>query len=194
MTTSMAADRNSRSTDHLRVLDGLPAGPGAYVLAIDVTAPLTVHVGAKRSLPLIPGRYLYCGSAKGPGGIRARIAHHLRRGKSIHWHIDQLTEAGTVIGAWAFPGGNECDLVSALSHLPVAIKGFGSTDCRRCTSHLLRRPMEEESEEPFVNSTPTASTVPTTAAGALPLPGFVVLRLGKKPNAGKVISSEEVRD
>ena len=99
-----------------------------------------VHIGAKPSAPLAPGCYLYCGSAKGPGGLRARLAHHMRHGKSIHWHIDRLTEAGTVLGAWAFPGGDECDLVAALSHLPVAIEGFGSTDCRKCTSHLLRWP------------------------------------------------------
>jgi Uri superfamily endonuclease len=60
----------------------------------------------------------------------------MRHGKSIHWHIDTLTEAGTVLGAWTFPGGNECDLVTSLSHLPIAVEGFGSSDCRRCKSHL----------------------------------------------------------
>src|SRR6202040_2359121 len=65
---------------------------------------------------------------------------HMRHGKSIHWHIDTLTEAGTVLGAWTFPGGNECDLVTSLSHLPIAVEGFGSSDCRRCKSHLLGWP------------------------------------------------------
>ena len=65
----------------------------------------------------------------------------MRHGKSIHWRIDGLTEAGTVLGAWTFPGSDECDLVNALLHLPVAmIEGFGSTVCRKCTSHLLRWP------------------------------------------------------
>jgi Uri superfamily endonuclease len=58
----------------------------------------------------------------------------MRRGKSIRWHIDVLTEGGTVLGAWTFPDGDECDLITGLSHLPVAIKGFGSTDCRRSTN------------------------------------------------------------
>jgi Uri superfamily endonuclease len=118
----------------------IPAVPGAYVLAINLTAPLAVQIRAKPPLRLPIGRYLYCGSAKGPGGLRARLAHHMRGGKSIHWHIDRLTEAGTVLGAWTFPGEDECDLVTALSHLPVAIEGFGNSDCRRCTSHLLRWP------------------------------------------------------
>ena len=56
----------------------------------------------------------------------------MRHGKSIHWHIDGLTEAVTVLGAWTFPGGDECDLVTTLTHLPMAIEGFGSTDCRKC--------------------------------------------------------------
>jgi len=59
----------------------------------------------------------------------------MRHGKSIHWHVDTLTEAGTVLGAWTFSGGNECDLVASLSHLPIAVEGFGS-DCHRCRSHV----------------------------------------------------------
>jgi Uri superfamily endonuclease len=127
-------------TDFWTTSDDIPAVPGAYVLAVNLTALVAAPIWAKLSARLAPGCYLYCGSAKGPGGLRARLAHHMRYGKSIHWHIDNLTEAGTVLGAWTFPGGDECDLVTALSHLPVAIEGFGSTDCRKCTSHLLRWP------------------------------------------------------
>ena len=118
----------------------IPVIPGAYVLAIELSKQVAVSLRGKPSALLPPGLYLYCGSAKGPGGLRGRLARHMRRGKSIRWHIDVLTEAGTVLGAWTFPGGDECDLITGLSHLPVAIKGFGSTDCRRCTSHLLRWP------------------------------------------------------
>ena len=116
----------------------IPDVSGAYVLAINLSEPVAVSL--KPSALLVPGRYLYCGSAKGPGGLRARLARHMRHGKSIHWHIDRLTEAGAVLGAWTVLGGDECHLVAALSHLPIAINGFGSTDCRSCTSHLLRWP------------------------------------------------------
>ena len=115
----------------------MPCVAGAYVLVIELAEPLVVCIGGKAA-PLPAGRYLYCGSAKGPGGIRARVARHMRTGKSMRWHVDQLTRAGCVLGAWAFPGGHECDLVDALSHLPTALDGFGSSDCRRCRSHLLR--------------------------------------------------------
>jgi Uri superfamily endonuclease len=110
----------------------LPAEPGAYVLLIRLEL-------AAAGLP--PGRYLYCGSARGPGGLRARLGRHLRRGKSIRWHVDRLTEAGEALGAWVFPGGDECALVAALGHLPVPIRGFGSSDCRRCAAHLLAWPV-----------------------------------------------------
>ena len=132
--------RCKQLTDFWTTADDVPAVAGAYVLAIELPEPVAVGIGGKPPALLACGRYLYCGSANGPGGLRARLARHMRHGKPIHWHIDQLTEAGAVLGAWTFPGGDECDLAAALSHLPIAIEGFGSTDCRRCASHLLRWP------------------------------------------------------
>ncbi len=114
-----------------------PSSPGAYILLIELAGPLAITLKGKPAATLEAGRYLYCGSARGPGGLRARLSRHMRRGKPIHWHVDRLTEAGTVIGAWIFQGCVECELAEALSHLPAPILGFGSTDCPRCRSHLL---------------------------------------------------------
>ena len=75
-----------------RTAADIPALVGAYVLMIDLAKPIAVAVGGGRACPLRAGRYLYCGSAKGPGGMRARIARHMRRGKPVRWHVDQLTE------------------------------------------------------------------------------------------------------
>lgn len=121
-------------------LSACPAGPGAYVVAIAIAAPLTVRLGGGLSARLRPGRYLYCGSAYGPGGLQARLARHFCKDKSIRWHVDQLTTAGEVRGAWAVALGNECELVERLGFLPVPIDGFGATDCTHCRSHLLRWP------------------------------------------------------
>ncbi len=120
--------------------DDAPPLPGAYILAVELSASVPVALTGKPVACLNPSRYLYCGSARGSGGIRARLRRHMRRGKVVRWHIDRLTEVGVVLGAWAFPGGDECDLVAALSGLPVPIAGFGSTDCTRCHSHLLQWP------------------------------------------------------
>ncbi len=118
----------------------LPAGPGAYLLAIDIARPLPLTIPTLTSAVLPAGWYVYAGNTGGRGGIRARVTRHLRRGKPAHWHVDRLTEAAAAILAMAFAGGHECMLVQALLarprfHAPVA--GFGSTDCRVCPAHLL---------------------------------------------------------
>jgi Uri superfamily endonuclease len=68
------------------------------------------------------------------------VTRHFRRDNALHWHVDQLTEQGTVIGNWIVPGGYECALVEMLPHMPVPIIGFGSSDRRTCRSHLLHWP------------------------------------------------------
>jgi Uri superfamily endonuclease len=117
-----------------------PALPGAYLLVVALPAPLTFTLPQRPETTLAPGRYLYAGSACGPGGLRARLARHMRAEKKPHWHIDRLTEAGTVEGAWVVPGCDECSLIASLAALPVPLPGFGSSDCRRCSSHLLEWP------------------------------------------------------
>ncbi|CAA7627533.1 DUF123 domain-containing protein [Magnetospirillum sp. SS-4] len=120
---------------------GLPAGTGAYVLLIRLSdrLPLTL-AGRSGVITLPPGNYLYCGSAHGPGGIKARVGRHMRPDKAIRWHVDRLTTGGTVAGAWVFPDGDECGLVTLLAGMPVPVPGFGSSDCGTCPSHLLSWP------------------------------------------------------
>ncbi len=115
---------------------------GAYRLVIHLPKPTSVSVG-KSTLSLAPGRYAYCGSAYGPGGLRARIARHLNQTKTIRWHIDQLTGIGSVIHIYTEPGGHECAILQHLLAQPgvgVPIPRFGSSDCRTCPSHLVSLP------------------------------------------------------
>jgi Uri superfamily endonuclease len=119
---------------------GLPAEPGAYVLLIQLVESLPVKLVGRPEVTLAPGHYLYCGSARGPGGIKARVCRHMQKEKTIRWHVDRLTTKGMVVGVWVFPGGDECELVAMLTGLPVPISGFGSSDCETCTSHLLAWP------------------------------------------------------
>ncbi|MDR3439432.1 DUF123 domain-containing protein [Telmatospirillum sp.] len=118
----------------------IPAVPGAYVLLITLAGDTEIHLARQPAKTLAAGRYLYCGSARGPGGLRARIARHLRRDKTVRWHVDQLTSTGQALGAWVFPDGDECALTACLANFPVPIPGFGSSDCRSCRSHLLAWP------------------------------------------------------
>jgi Uri superfamily endonuclease len=124
-------------------LAGLPARPGAYLLLIRLAAALPLRIGTLPAAVLPAGWYVYAGSARGPGGIRARAGRHLRQGKRPHWHIDRLTEVAATCWAFAVLGGRECDLVRALLARPafeLALAGFGSSDCRHCAGHLLAAP------------------------------------------------------
>src|SRR5262245_5771276 len=105
-----------------------------------IAESVLVRIAGASPTELTAGRYLYCGSAKGPGGLRARLARHMRLGKPVHWPIDQLTERGIVIGSWIVFNGRECELVAMLGALPMPIPRFGSSDRMYCRSHLLYWP------------------------------------------------------
>jgi Uri superfamily endonuclease len=74
------------------------------MLIVELAESIQITLPRKPKTTLQAGRYLYCGSAKGSGGIRARLSRHMRPDKVIHWHVDLLTDAGPVTGAWIFPG------------------------------------------------------------------------------------------
>ena len=120
--------------------DELTNRPGAYLLVIELSAPCIITLPERPPITLPPGCYGYCGSAYGPGGIRARVGHHLRPKKPARWHIDQLTRTGSVVDFRLIPGGKECDILQQLNRqagVGVPIPGFGSTDCAGCPAHLV---------------------------------------------------------
>lgn len=122
----------------------LTPASGAYLLLLALSGPLALPQPALKSAVLRAGHYLYAGSALGPGGILARVLRHARQGKRRHWHIDHLTEAGTLTAALALPGMGECDVVRSLLALPgvtVPVPGYGSSDCRACPAHLIAAPV-----------------------------------------------------
>ncbi len=130
-----------------RAVGALPAAPGCYVLVLHLGGPRpqTLTVGCLGSWPFLPGTYAYCGSAHGPGGLRARVRRHLRRDKPLHWHIDYLAAVAEVVAIWLWPGApraQECAIAGHLARRPGAyhpVPGFGSSDCR-CPGHLIALP------------------------------------------------------
>jgi Uri superfamily endonuclease len=119
----------------------IPQAPGAYALLMHFVRPLDIRLNKKEPVRLPSGWLVYAGSAKGPGGLRARLARHLRAEKRPHWHVDQLTVRADEILALPVADGNECEIVATLLGHPafsVAVAGFGNTDCAICDSHLLR--------------------------------------------------------
>lgn len=122
------------------VVEAMPRAGGAYALVIRLDEPARLAIPRLANPTLAPGLYVYAGSAYGPGGLRARVARHLKREKSVRWHVDHLTAVAPPVDVLAFTGGDECAIVGALIrhggvHTPVP--GFGSSDCGRCPAHLM---------------------------------------------------------
>lgn len=131
----------------------IPAGPGTYIIVLACHTPITLSVGRLGQVVLFPGRYAYIGSARGPGGLRGRLARHVRASKPLRWHIDYLTAAALVIHIYyrALPTPLECRWAQVLAGLPgatIPAPGFGSSDCRKgCVAHLVRLPCDFELAE-----------------------------------------------
>ncbi len=124
----------------MRTADIPPSG-GAYAIEFRLPTPLAITLAGRDRGPLPAGRYVYCGGARGPGGLRARLGRHLSGPRRRHWHVDQLTTATPVVDWWVEVGGHECELVRRLATAADAdypIPGFGASDCRQCRAHLLR--------------------------------------------------------
>jgi Uri superfamily endonuclease len=106
-----------------------------YQLLIDVARPLPRTIGALGEFDFPAGCYVYTGSAK--QNFEARVARHLRKEKTLRWHIDYLLTAPEVavldVRRTTEP---ECKLNQNAGG-KVLIPGFGASDCRAgCGSHL----------------------------------------------------------
>lgn len=118
---------------------------GAYVLLLALDEKNILIISSKK-FDLEGGVYAYVGSAKGPGGLGARVGRHIAifKGcmKKAHWHIDRLLPRASSLIAMAVggDGASECAVVRCLKSSGfTAVRGFGSTDCREgCGGHLLR--------------------------------------------------------
>jgi Uri superfamily endonuclease len=88
----------------------IPALTGSYYLHLVLTESIELQVGRLGLFPIEPGSYFYCGSALGPGGLQARIKHHLAGDGKPHWHIDYLRRAANMIrvGYCVGPDRLEC--------------------------------------------------------------------------------------
>lgn len=113
--------------------------PGLYALGLLLPHATEIRVGALGTWPFPAGGYVYVGSARGSGGLAARVRRHLRGGKVRHWHIDYLRAVSRPIALWMAPGArDECSWARHLLAQPgaeVIVPGFGASDCA-CPAHL----------------------------------------------------------
>lgn len=106
-----------------------------YQLLIELPRAVTITVGRLGRHRFEPGRYIYTGSAR--RNLEARIARHLRKEKTLRWHIDYLLAApGVRIVEVRRSVRAECALNRATVGI-IPIPGFGASDCHNgCGSHL----------------------------------------------------------
>ncbi len=115
---------------------------GTYALLMQLKQPVDIEVGRLGTFAFPPGYYLYLGSARGPGGLAARLKRHRRRHKKLRWHVDYLLPHAELLEVWSAVSGErlECRWAEAARALPgaeVVVPRFGASDCR-CPAHLYR--------------------------------------------------------
>ncbi len=118
------------------------SGKGTYVLCLELHSYQRIVVGKLGPFHLAAGCYAYVGRAFGPGGLAARLAHHLGRPAAPHWHIDYLRARAGVREIWharTRPADEHqwAQALAAIRGAEMPIHGFGSSDCG-CPSHLVR--------------------------------------------------------
>ena len=89
----------------------------------------------------VKGCYLYVGSALGPGGVRARLGHHLKQTRRPHWHIDYLRQHAAIDEVWFVENDRRhehrwAEFVTEFSGCQPVTPGLGASDCG-CSTHLF---------------------------------------------------------
>lgn len=123
------------------MLDDMPAQPGTYLLVFESDVHTDISVGRLGQLKLIPGYYVYIGSAFGPGGLRARVRHHHGISQRPHWHLDYIRPHLGLREIWFTTDTNRqehawADSMYYTMHMQIPKPGLGSSDCQ-CESHFL---------------------------------------------------------
>lgn len=120
-----------------------PSAQGTYGLILWLPQTSQIRVGRLGEHKFPAGWYAYWGSARGHGGIAARIRHHLALHPTPHWHLDWLRPHAHPVAVFfeESPGRSECQWVQQALTFPgaqVPVCGFGSQDCGQgCPAHLI---------------------------------------------------------
>jgi Uri superfamily endonuclease len=115
--------------------------PGTYILVLLLPKAANLQIGRLGRFDFVAGFYTYVGSAMGPGGLSARLRHHLHISNKPHWHIDYLRPSAKVEEIWyreekTILEHHWADVLSRLNNVTEPVKGFGASDCP-CSSHLF---------------------------------------------------------
>jgi len=131
----------SQLVETRNALTTLKSAPGTYALVLGSIIRGLIQIGSLGNLQVVPGFYVYVGSAMGPGGIRARVSHHLRPAPRRHWHVDYLRTRVDVKQIWVTYDRESAEhrwakCFSTMRGASLPMPGFGSSDCS-CPAHLF---------------------------------------------------------
>ncbi|MGE3536514.1 MAG: DUF123 domain-containing protein [Candidatus Tectimicrobiota bacterium] len=117
---------------------------GTYALILSATTPSVLQIGRLGPLLIQAGFYIYVGSAFGPGGLQARLAHHCRRAARPHWHIDYVRAVVPLSEVWYTYDTvrREHDWALAMQRArgaSIPLPRFGASDCT-CAAHFFACP------------------------------------------------------
>ena len=136
------------------------ADRGAYVLVLRLDQTRIVEIGRLGWFTFEAGYYLYAGSAM--RSLSARIDRHLRRQKTLHWHIDYLLDVADTVRALPIrsPQRIEQSLARSLAGILTAgPNGFGASDSSEVT-HLFYSQIDPLQDRRFQNVLRTFRTHP----------------------------------
>lgn len=114
---------------------------GTYILILQLENNKRIKIGRLGRFFFQKGWYTYVGSSFGPGGLSARIGHHLKKSATLHWHIDYLRKSAGIRSVWVCEQEKRLEHIAAglllkMAGASVPVPGFGSSDCK-CESHLV---------------------------------------------------------
>jgi Uri superfamily endonuclease len=114
--------------------------PGTYALVLSCRTNARFKIGRLGTMQLQCGYYVYLGSALGPRGLRARIAHHQKLSTQPHWHIDYLRAHTRLHSVWLSYSGIRLDhewarAILKVKDATIPVPGYGASDCN-FPSHL----------------------------------------------------------
>ena len=113
---------------------------GTYILILRLKRSQSITVGRLGGRRFPAGYYAYAGSALGPGGLTARLKHHMTIADRPRWHVDYLRRVAGLHAVWMLEMNNrrEHQWAGVLGQMTGAkpVPGFGCSDCR-CPAHLF---------------------------------------------------------
>jgi Uri superfamily endonuclease len=134
------SSKNSKTSGKTELL--ISSKKGTYVLILYLSKDENLNIGKLGHFSFESGFYAYIGSAFGPGGIDARLKHHLNPSRNPNWHIDYFKAVAEVKEIWFIEGERYfehllANILQEMEGVSVPVKNFGATDCH-CETHFFK--------------------------------------------------------